>query len=50
MWLLIGILLLFAWIGGFVVYHTAGFLIHILLLAAIISAVMHIFRGSDARA
>ena len=40
---ILAILLVFAWIGGFVVYHVAGALIHLLLLFAIISLVLHLF-------
>lgn len=41
----IGILLLLLWLGGFVMFHTAGFLIHILLVLAVISFVFHFLRG-----
>lgn len=44
-WLVLGILLLFAWIGSFVVYHVAGFLIHLLLIVAIISLIVSLFTG-----
>ncbi len=46
MWLWIGIVLVLAWLGGFVVFHMAGFLIHILLILAVISIVFHFLRGS----
>jgi hypothetical protein len=46
MFLIIGLVLFAAWIGGFVIFHTAGFLIHILLILAIISAIFHFIRGS----
>jgi len=46
MWLWIGIVLVLAWLGGFVVFHTAGFFIHILLILAVISIVFHFLRGS----
>jgi hypothetical protein len=42
-WLAIALLLLFAWIGSFVMYHVAGFLIHLLLLFALISLLIHLF-------
>jgi hypothetical protein len=45
MFLGIGILLVLLWLGGFVMFHTAGFLIHILLLLAVISIVFHFLRG-----
>ena len=44
MFLIIGLVLLAAWIGGFVIFHTAGFLIHLLLVFALISAVIHFVR------
>ncbi len=47
MFLIIGIVLILAWLGGFVVFHTAGFLIHLLLVFAVISIVFHFLRGSS---
>jgi hypothetical protein len=47
-WLALAVLLLFAWIGSFVVYHVAGFLIHLLLVLAVISLVIHLFKGRRA--
>lgn len=44
-WLALALLLLFAWIGSFVMYHVAGFLIHMLLIFALISLVIHLFTG-----
>ncbi len=44
-WLLFALVLVFAWIGGFVVYHAAGFAIHILLILAVISIIMQLFSG-----
>jgi hypothetical protein len=46
MFLGIGIVLALLWLGGFVMFHTAGFLIHILLILAVISVVFHFFRGN----
>ena len=43
--LVIGLLLFILWIGGFVFFHAAGFLIHLLLIFAIISLVAHLFSG-----
>jgi hypothetical protein len=45
MWLIIGIVLVVLWLGGFLVFHTAGFLIHILLILAVISIIFHFLRG-----
>jgi hypothetical protein len=45
MFLILALVLFLAWIGGFVVFHTAGFLIHILLIFAVISIIFHFLRG-----
>jgi Family of unknown function (DUF5670) len=47
-WLAIAVLLFFAWIGSFVMYHVAGFLIHLLLIFALISLVIRLFSGRRA--
>jgi hypothetical protein len=39
--------LLLLWAGGFLVYHVTSFLIHLLLLFAVISLVIHIFCGAS---
>jgi hypothetical protein len=44
----IAILLLILWLGGFLMFHLAGGLIHLLLLFAIISLVIHFVTGSRA--
>jgi hypothetical protein len=44
-WLLLALLLLCAWVGGFVVYHAAEFAIHILLILAVISIIIQLFSG-----
>jgi hypothetical protein len=33
------------WVGGFLVYHVAGALIHLLLLFAIIALIIHFLRA-----
>jgi hypothetical protein len=43
--LALALLLLFAWIGAFVVFHVSAALIHLLLLFAIIFFVIHIFSS-----
>jgi hypothetical protein len=45
LWTILFIVLLIAWIGGFTVYHVAGGLIHILLVLAVISLIMHFVLG-----
>ena len=44
--MLIALLLLIMWVGGFVFFHVAGGLIHLLLLFAIVSFVVHLFTGT----
>src|SRR5579871_2844629 len=44
-WLVLALMMLFAWIGGFVVYHVAGFMIHLLLIFAVILLVIHLFSS-----
>ena len=39
-------LLLVAWIGGFTVFHVAGGLIHLLLVFAVISLILHFVMGA----
>ena len=46
--LLIALLLLIMWLGGFLMFHIAGGLIHLLLLFALISFVAHLFSGARA--
>lgn len=45
MFLIIGLVLVLLWLGGFFMFHTAGFLIHILLILAVISVIFHFLRG-----
>jgi hypothetical protein len=40
-WTILFVVLLIAWIGGFTVFHVTGGLIHILLLLAVISLIVH---------
>jgi Family of unknown function (DUF5670) len=44
-WTILFIVLLIAWITGFTVFHVAGGLIHLLLLFAVISLIMHFVMG-----
>ena len=41
MFLILAVVLVVLWLGGFVVLHVASLLIHLLLLFAVISIVMH---------
>jgi hypothetical protein len=45
MFIILAIILALAWIFGFTVYHVASAGIHLLLLLAIVSIVMHFVRG-----
>jgi hypothetical protein len=40
-WTILFVVLLLSWIGGFVVFHVAGGLIHLLLVFAVISLILH---------
>jgi len=44
--MLIAFILLLMWVGGFVFFHVAGGLIHLLLLFAVISFVVHFVTGT----
>jgi hypothetical protein len=48
MFLLLAILLLILWVGGFFVMHISSFLIHLLIIFAVISLVMHLISGRRA--
>jgi hypothetical protein len=44
-WTILFVVLLIAWLGGFTVFHAAGGLIHLLLVFAIISLILHFVIG-----
>jgi len=44
----IGVLLLIVWLLGLTAFHVAGGIIHILLILAVISVVVHFVRGRSA--
>ena len=46
MLLILFVVLLVLWLLGFVAFHVAGGLIHLLLVLAVISMVMHLVRGT----
>jgi hypothetical protein len=48
MFLIVFVILLAAWLLGFAMFHVAGGLIHLLLILAVISIVMHFVRGRTA--
>ena len=45
MFLILAVVLVVLWIGGFTVFHVSGFLIHLLLIFAVISIIMHFIGG-----
>jgi hypothetical protein len=47
-WTILFVILLLAWIAGFTVFHVAGALIHLLLLLAVISLILHFVTGRRA--
>jgi hypothetical protein len=48
MFLTLFVVLLIMWLMGFFAFHVAGGLIHLLLIVALISLVLHFFRGRSA--
>jgi hypothetical protein len=47
-WTILAVVLLVAWLGGFTVFHVAGGLIHLLLIFAVISFILHFVMGRRA--
>ena len=45
MFMTLFVVLLVLWLLGFFAFHVAGGLIHLLLIIAVISLIMHFFRG-----
>ena len=50
MFLIVAIMLVVFWAFGWFAFHAAGGLIHLLLIVALISVVVHFMRGTRARA
>ena len=48
MFLVLFFILLVIWLFGWAAFHVAGGLIHLLLILAVISIVVHFFRGRRA--
>ena len=48
MFLILAVVLLVLWLGGFLVFHVSGFLIHLLILFAVIAVIMHFVTGRRA--
>jgi hypothetical protein len=45
MFIIIAVVLVIAWLLGLTAFHVAGGLIHLLLILAVISIVIHFVRG-----
>jgi hypothetical protein len=50
MFLVLAVLLALLWVFGWFTFHVAGSFIHLLLLVALISVVLHFVRGTGTRA
>lgn len=48
MWLTIAAILVVLWLLGFLAFHVAGGLIHLLLIIAVIAIIVHFVRGRGA--
>jgi len=48
MFLILAIVLVVVWLGSFLLFKTAGLLIHLLLLFAVVSLIMHFISGKRA--
>jgi len=46
--LMLFVVLVVLWLLGFIAFHVAGGLIHLLLIVAVISLVLHFVRGTRA--
>jgi len=45
MFLILAVVLIILWLGGFFVLHVSSFLIHLLIIFAVISFIMHFVTG-----
>ena len=45
MFLILAVVLVLLWAGGFFLFHVSSFLIHLLLIFAVISVIMHFVSG-----
>ncbi len=45
MFLILAVVLVVLWLGGFTVMHVSSFAIHLLLIFAVISIIMHFVSG-----
>lgn len=49
MFIILAIIFGVAWLLGFTMFHAAGFAIHLLLIAAVISLIFHFLKGGRTR-
>jgi hypothetical protein len=45
MFMILAVVLIVMWLGGFVMFKSAGLLIHLLLIFAVISLILHFVTG-----
>jgi len=45
MFLILAVVLVVLWLGGFTLFHLSGFLIHLLLIFAVVSIIIHFISG-----
>jgi len=45
MYIMLAVVLIILWLGGFFVLHISSFLIHLLIIFAVISFIMHFVTG-----
>ena len=45
MFLILAVVLILCWIFGLTLFHVSGFLIHLLVIFAVISIIMHFIGG-----
>jgi hypothetical protein len=48
MFLIVAIILLIAWLLGLVAFHVTAWFIHVLIVIAVITAILHFVRGRRA--
>jgi hypothetical protein len=48
MLILLAIILALAWVAGFTVMHVSSALLHLLLVLAVVSVIVHLVRGRGA--
>jgi len=47
MWILLALVLVVIWAASFFAFHVTGFLIHLLLIFAVISLIVHFVSGRN---